>query len=246
MDEIGLDCALLALQEGSRTWGDCWRCYYPTFMKRYCKSSPADVQEALRDCNPPSLPTTHVAYYAAQLAWWLAFFPPERFLILTSAQLHSPEEQLEVCSPSLEQSMCGDARSVLAAALVCAALVCEKGGEILPVVWVHAAAGHWRGVVASSDIISCMGRLRCGNSIAPGAFMILARQEQAQSVTAINVCSNSTFTVPFETWLPILNETRLVATGQQSARSTRASCGAAASIRRALASALSAAVRMHT
>lgn len=33
---------------------------------------------------------------APQLAWWLAFFPPERFLILTSGQLHDPTLAREV------------------------------------------------------------------------------------------------------------------------------------------------------
>lgn len=83
-------------QGGTRTWGDCWRCYYPNFVKRHCEASPPEVREAFRGCSPPSLPTTHVAYYAAQLAWWLAFFPPERFLILTSSELHSREQQLQV------------------------------------------------------------------------------------------------------------------------------------------------------
>ena len=86
-------------QGGTRTWGDCWRCYYPNFVKRQCEASPPGVREAFRGCSPPSLPTTHVAYYAAQLAWWLRFFPPERFLIISSWQLHDPVERIRVrCS----------------------------------------------------------------------------------------------------------------------------------------------------
>lgn len=70
-------------------------------MRKRCRAAAEEVQEAHRGCNPPSVPTTHVSYYAAQLAWWLAFFPPERFLILTSTELHSPDSQLEVRAASL-------------------------------------------------------------------------------------------------------------------------------------------------
>eukprot|EP00892_Ulva_mutabilis_P012431 jgi/Ulvmu1/9560/UM053_0049.1 len=102
LDPKGRPECIFGTAGGSRTWGDCWRCYYPTFQKKKCHAAPAAVQDAHRGCEPPSVPTTHVAYYAAQLAWWLAFFPPERFLILTSAELHSPDRQLQALNSVLE------------------------------------------------------------------------------------------------------------------------------------------------
>lgn len=41
---------------------------------------------------------TDYSAYAAQLAWWLAFFPPEQFLILTVDDLRSPRRRLRVRS----------------------------------------------------------------------------------------------------------------------------------------------------
>lgn len=46
---------------------------------------------------------TDYSAYAAQIAWWLAFFPPEQFLILTNDDLRDPRRRVRVrrpCSPS--------------------------------------------------------------------------------------------------------------------------------------------------
>lgn len=37
-----------------------------------------------------------IGEYASKLAWWLAFFPPERFLIVTSQQLRAPGGRVRV------------------------------------------------------------------------------------------------------------------------------------------------------
>lgn len=40
--------------------------------------------------------------YAAVLAWWLAFFPPEQILLMTSNELHDPSTRIQVrarCGP---------------------------------------------------------------------------------------------------------------------------------------------------
>ena len=36
---------------------------------------------------------------AAQIAWWLAFFPPEQILILSAAELHDPARARAVRRP---------------------------------------------------------------------------------------------------------------------------------------------------
>jgi hypothetical protein len=62
------------------TWGTCTRC-----KKRARKG----------------IYVLHRGQYAVQLAWWLAFFRPERFLIVTAAELKDPNAQVEVCGPSM-------------------------------------------------------------------------------------------------------------------------------------------------
>lgn len=49
----------------------------------------------------------HTGLYAVQIAWWLAFFPPERFLILTSSELRDPTSAVQVCTTTeyLDQRM---------------------------------------------------------------------------------------------------------------------------------------------
>lgn len=78
------------------TWADCWKCLHsiPKFM---CPKLTEEDTAALGGCPPsPALPTTHVSLYAAQIAWWLSFFPPDRFLILKSSDLHDPDGAMEV------------------------------------------------------------------------------------------------------------------------------------------------------
>lgn len=40
---------------------------------------------------------TDYSSYAAQLGWWLSFFPPEQFLVLTADDLRDPHRRLKVC-----------------------------------------------------------------------------------------------------------------------------------------------------
>jgi hypothetical protein len=37
-----------------------------------------------------------VSNYAAQIAWWLNFFPPERFMVISSSELQKEENRLRV------------------------------------------------------------------------------------------------------------------------------------------------------
>jgi hypothetical protein len=81
------------------TWADCWKC--TRFSPRHICTVQQDDEEAARSGQPlTSVPTTHVSLYAAQIAWWLSFFPPDRFLFLMSKDLHSPDGAMEVCSNS--------------------------------------------------------------------------------------------------------------------------------------------------
>jgi hypothetical protein len=52
-----------------------------------CKEGPGSVRKANG---------VLVGFYAAQLAWWLSFFPPDRFLLVTSQELHDPDTALQV------------------------------------------------------------------------------------------------------------------------------------------------------
>lgn len=50
------------------------------------------------DCSIPHFGFIDQSKYAAQFAWWLRFFPPERFMFVSSWQLHDEEESLRVRS----------------------------------------------------------------------------------------------------------------------------------------------------
>eukprot|EP00892_Ulva_mutabilis_P011466 jgi/Ulvmu1/8692/UM047_0032.1 len=86
------ECSLYAI-EGTHSWGNCWRCSYAIIDRHACERlgvSP-EACRSLSGVHPAFL-----SYYAAQIAWWLSFFPPERFLIITSQQLHDPKQQVQV------------------------------------------------------------------------------------------------------------------------------------------------------
>ena len=80
--------------EERRTWGDCWRCDQHIDD---CDELSAKEARAVGGCTPnqmplvPDMPLTHFGMYAPQLAWWLSFFPPENFVVLTSEELHDPD-----------------------------------------------------------------------------------------------------------------------------------------------------------
>lgn len=43
-----------------------------------------------------SMPLTQYGLYAAQIAWWMSFFPPDSFLILTREELMDPDRVFKV------------------------------------------------------------------------------------------------------------------------------------------------------
>jgi hypothetical protein len=62
-----------------------------------CGELNADERTQFPRCHSlPGYNTVDVGNYAAQLAWWLAFFPADRFLILASQELREPSGRKRV------------------------------------------------------------------------------------------------------------------------------------------------------
>lgn len=83
---------------GPKTWQECFRCSYMLFNSTHCRTHLSDEARAALGCGTAPKLMTFVQYssYAAQLAWWLAFFPPEQFLILTVSELRDPSQRTQV------------------------------------------------------------------------------------------------------------------------------------------------------
>jgi hypothetical protein len=83
-----------------RTWGDCWRCEHFVYA---CKLLSHVESQALGGCahnripHVATMPLTQYGLYAAQIAWWLSFFPPESFMIVTREELRDSKRVLPVC-----------------------------------------------------------------------------------------------------------------------------------------------------
>ena len=56
----------------------------------------ADEGSTHINCSVPHFGFIDNPKYGAQLAWWLQFFPPEQFLIVSAWQLRDPEESVKV------------------------------------------------------------------------------------------------------------------------------------------------------
>eukprot|EP00892_Ulva_mutabilis_P001536 jgi/Ulvmu1/11383/UM075_0045.1 len=80
-----------------KTWQECFRCSYMLFNTTHCRTQlPAPDRGRIGcDLEPKLLTFVQYSSYAAQIAWWLAFFPPEQFLILTIAELRNPARRVE-------------------------------------------------------------------------------------------------------------------------------------------------------
>ena len=79
---------------GLKTWHDCYKCWHMFHNHTHCTGMAPP--RPFDGCHPDVLDYVQVSNYAAQLAWWLAFFPPEQILILTSAELRDPARQVQV------------------------------------------------------------------------------------------------------------------------------------------------------
>lgn len=94
---------IVLVQSPTTTWFDCHRCHFGYIDQKEASGPCAEVERTgpldFHTCTTPSHRFLDHGLYAAQLAWWLRFFPPERFLIISSWQLHDPVERIRVrCS----------------------------------------------------------------------------------------------------------------------------------------------------
>jgi len=86
------------LQGSGKTWADCFRCQFSHLSTEHCPPNTTAANAAVlpAPCSAPSFITLDVGNYAAQLSWWFAFFPPDRFLVLLSTDLKAREESAQV------------------------------------------------------------------------------------------------------------------------------------------------------
>ena len=69
------------------TWADCYGCRTSFADGSFCpKQGPKPGP-----CTASPHMTLSVSTYAAQLAWWFAHFPRDRFKFITSKQLHAKD-----------------------------------------------------------------------------------------------------------------------------------------------------------
>ena len=84
------------------TWFDCYKCAYSYIdvrrglVQEACKPLLTSGPAGFRNCSAPHFGFIEHGLYAAQIAWWLQFFGPERFMIISASQLRDPEQQLQV------------------------------------------------------------------------------------------------------------------------------------------------------
>eukprot|EP00892_Ulva_mutabilis_P011675 jgi/Ulvmu1/8880/UM049_0062.1 len=105
----GIACAFDGLDKGGpHTWHDCYRCWHMYLNQTYCHTLPPP--RPFDSCHPAVLNYVQLSMYAPQLAWWLAFFPPEQILILTSAELHHPSTQVQALNRILNHARLPHAR----------------------------------------------------------------------------------------------------------------------------------------
>lgn len=82
---------MCGMQSNDNTWHSCFQCHIDH------SACTEEDPELLEQCNQkPGFRMLGVGKYAAQLAWWLNFFPPDRFLIVSSAQLWTEDTRMEV------------------------------------------------------------------------------------------------------------------------------------------------------
>eukprot|EP00892_Ulva_mutabilis_P004466 jgi/Ulvmu1/2391/UM131_0002.1 len=89
---FGHECSPYS-EDATHTWGDCWGCVFSNVDKSACDRLAVSKKacDSIKGMRP-----AFMSYYAAQIAWWLSFFPPDRFLIITSQQLHNPDQQVQI------------------------------------------------------------------------------------------------------------------------------------------------------
>ena len=85
------------VQSSTRTWHSCFQCLYSHVDESHCAALSLDDRAAFDRCHGArGFNMLDVSNYAPQLAWWLNFFRPEHFLIISSQELRDEGGRLEV------------------------------------------------------------------------------------------------------------------------------------------------------
>ena len=86
------------MQGSNATWGDCFGCRYNLFRYQKCCGAREEQGGALFPCFgvPRGFSVLDYSSYAAQIAWWLQFFPPEQLYIVTTETLHDENKRVTV------------------------------------------------------------------------------------------------------------------------------------------------------
>jgi hypothetical protein len=86
-----------AMQSQQRTWHSCFQCHYSHIDQDRCQELSEEEGRIFKQCQQHfGFGMLDVGQYAAQLAWWLNFFPPERFLVVSSLELRDDASRLKV------------------------------------------------------------------------------------------------------------------------------------------------------
>lgn len=95
----------LCLQSNNKTWHSCFQCHYSHVDINACTSLNERDRQLLEQCNQHfGFGALSVSNYAPQLAWWLNFFTPDRFLIISSQELRDEDNRMKVrCEVAVAQ-----------------------------------------------------------------------------------------------------------------------------------------------
>ena len=83
MDPSRCGCFLQGARR-PKSWADCYQC-----RASFADAATCAVKKSAGPCHATPFLTLSVSTYAAQLSWWFAHFPKERFKFVTSADMHT-------------------------------------------------------------------------------------------------------------------------------------------------------------
>eukprot|EP00892_Ulva_mutabilis_P012512 jgi/Ulvmu1/9633/UM054_0065.1 len=83
------------------TWGDCFSCLYGSYENSTCMARMREGSDVFA-CDRKQLDIFDYSTYAAQISWWLHFFPPEQMLITTSDLLKDEKRRVEFLNQVLD------------------------------------------------------------------------------------------------------------------------------------------------
>lgn len=75
---------LLQGQLHPKAWDDCYHCKFTFANETVCRNV---LKWDKQPCHAAPFLTLSVSMYAAQLSWWFAHFPKEKFMFITSNEL---------------------------------------------------------------------------------------------------------------------------------------------------------------